>query len=290
VHLAYLDDSDTKAKSIKWQVMAGVLIPDTSFKSLEMALGLLQNLFVPDDRSERFEEFHACELYGGYGIFDGIDKAIRLNVVGELLKLFGGRYPFPIVYGAVNLDQLKSALFASADPMDMTFRMCADGIATWAARRVYKRAGISYANDDSYPERDIENIPKDTTKHPIEIMMEELVILIVDDCDKKTKEVLYKSFRALRGRLLPSKTSGPINTGELFHFHDDMYFSDSRYSIGIQLADLCAYLIARHLEGDASVEEFYKTIEPNIVSAKTFPDNIGQTQRKIADGSSVRPE
>jgi Protein of unknown function (DUF3800) len=272
VHLAYLDDSDTKSKSAKWQVMAGVLIPDISFKLLEIVMGEIQNIVLPEERLGRFEEFHACELYGGYGVFEGIDQELRFRAIKQLLGLCSGKRPFPIVYGAVNLDQLKGAVFASADPLDMTFRMCTDGIATWVARRVYKRSGLHCSDEDSY--REIEKIAKDESKYPIEILVEELVMLIADDCDKKIKETLYKSFRAHRRRIRMPKIDGSVIGSELFHFHDDMYFSDSRYSIGIQLADLCAYFIARHLERDSAIEGFYKLIEPNIVSAQTYPENV----------------
>jgi hypothetical protein len=46
-----------------------------------------------------------------------------------------------------------------------------------------------------------------------------------------------------------------------------MYFGDSKYSIGIQIADLCSYFIARRLAGDSETEHFYKMIEPQIISA-----------------------
>lgn len=70
--------------------------------------------------------------------------------------------------------------------------------------------------------------------------------------------------------------------GELFHFHDDMYFSDSRYSIGVQLADLCAYFIARHLNGDSETEGFYKMIQPHIVFSKSYPEEPSRQEEKPA--------
>jgi hypothetical protein len=57
----------------------------------------------------------------------------------------------------------------------------------------------------------------------VESWLGELIILIVDECDPKIKAALYKSFRTLR--------CGPtahIGTNPLRHFHDDMYFGDSR--------------------------------------------------------------
>jgi hypothetical protein len=54
-------------------------------------------------------------------------------------------------------------------------------------------------------------------------------------------------------------------TSAIRKISDDMYFGDSQYSIGIQLADLCSYFIARHLDGDAEIKGFYEMIDPHIV-------------------------
>jgi Protein of unknown function (DUF3800) len=85
----------------------------------------------------------------------------------------------------------------------------------------------------------------------------------MDDGDKKNSGTVQKSFRSMRGRFRFSGVGG----SSLPFVHDDMYFGDSKYSIGIQVADLCSYFIARHLAGDSEIEHFYKLIEPQIVSA-----------------------
>ena len=77
VYLAYLDDSDTKRKNEKWQVITAVVIPDEAFDALELLASLHIEQLIPADRLERFEEFHAAELYGGYGVFEGIEQPKR---------------------------------------------------------------------------------------------------------------------------------------------------------------------------------------------------------------------
>jgi hypothetical protein len=42
VYLAYLDDSDTKCKRRKWQVMSAVLIEDQYFKLVEVGVAVAQ--------------------------------------------------------------------------------------------------------------------------------------------------------------------------------------------------------------------------------------------------------
>jgi hypothetical protein len=191
---------------------------------------------------DAFEEFHACELYGGYGVFEGIKQENRFETIRILLELVKSLSAV-IAYCAVNLEHLKKQVYASASALDSAFRLCASGVQKWVTEQALKDFQSA-----SGPSSD-------------------LALFIADDCDNKTKATLQQSFRALRQRMrAPS-----FDAGQLCSVHDDMYFGDSKYSIGIQIADLCSYFIARHLQGDAEIEGFYKMIEPQIVSAKQEP-------------------
>ena len=94
----------------------------------------------------------------------------------------------------------------------------------------------------------------------------ELAILIADDGDKKVKTDLKQSFRQLRRQIRP-----PDYDPKLWYVHDDMYFGSSKGSVGIQLADLCAYFIAKHLEGDVAIDGFYQIIAPQISNSRVQP-------------------
>ena len=98
-----------------------------------------------------------------------------------------------------------------------------------------------------------------------------LTLFIADDGNAKTKASMQKSFRNMRTRRFKNKEdSGQIRQ----YVHDDMYFGDSKFSVGIQLADLCSYFIARHLDDsddDVIAEGFYKLIEPQIVYSQLEP-------------------
>jgi hypothetical protein len=88
----------------------------------------------------------------------------------------------------------------------------------------------------------------------------------MDECsDKKQREVLHRTFRDLRSQK-NAEEERMLNS-----LHDDMYFGDSRFSLGIQLADACSYFVGRHLEGDMETEGFYKIIEPFIVFSQVYP-------------------
>lgn len=262
MYLAYLDDSDTKKRPSKWQVMASVIIKDSQFRELEIVMSTLAEVLLPSDKLETFTEFHACELYGGHGVFEGIEQAVRFAAIEALLSHLE-RDGFPVIYGAVNLDRLREQVYASAEPLDIAFRICTRGVHKWIENNAssvlmgeVQRRGLIPPLTDVDKSRVIESI-----------LGEMMVLLIADDCDGKSKAILQRSFRKLRSRY----RIGGESSDRLYHLHDDMYFGDSKSSVGIQLADLCSYFIARHLEGDTSIDGFFKRIEKNIVFSQIEP-------------------
>ena len=60
-----------------------------------------------------------------------------------------------------------------------------------------------------------------------------------------------------------------VMASKLYLF-DDIYFGDSKGSLGLQLADICMFFIHRHLLGKADAEGFYKIIEPHLKEAPPF--------------------
>lgn len=269
MHLAYLDDSNLKRKKPKWQVMSGIIIEDKAFKLTETGVAIVPELLMPADKLPQFEEFHACELYGGHGIFEGIDQDLRFEAIGRLLATISFA-DASIVYGAVDLPKLHNEVYGSADPADICFRICVDGIRSWAEQDIQSRLTAKLGDN-------IENYRLEhMTPHVVDGILEELVILIVDECDKKIRETLQQSYRNLRPPRNAAKDK-PFS-----HLHDDMYFGDSRYSIGIQLADLCSYFIARHLEGDDETENFYEMIHQHIAYSQIRP--LADEPKTIANG------
>lgn len=251
MYIAYLDDSDTRSKFLKWQVMCAVIIKDSQFRHIEINMEVAADMLLPVDKREKFEEFHACELYGGYGIFAEIERPRRMAVIEGLLNSLL-KLRLPVVYGAVDLEKLRKMLYASADPMDVAFRICAEGVDKWIndwLNTNFRRL------QDKTPKVDAD-----------ELLANDMAILIADDCDQKSKAAIQRSFRNMRKR--PRDDSSRLHC-----VHDDMYFGDSKFSIGIQLADLCSYFIARHLEGgsDSDIDHFYKLIEPHIVHSRMEP-------------------
>lgn len=252
VHLAYLDDSDTKQKPIKIQVMSGVIIQDISFKMFDVAMSSIRNDLVPEGKLDDFEEFHASELYGGYGVFEGIEQEKRFHAIKRLLGLLKMDGSI-VVYGAVDIAKTKREVFGSADPLDIAFRICLREISQWVRAQAFSAAGIQGENEE------------------LRRWLAAMVLLIVDDCEKKQRDMLQNSFRNWR-HPLPSVSKTMPYSQRFGHFHDDIFFGDSRYSVGIQLADLCSYFIARHLQGDEEIKPFYDLIEPHIEYGQFYPE------------------
>lgn len=250
MYIAYLDDSDTKQKTSKWQVMSAVVVKDAKLFELEVRMALTAELLLPPDKLERFTEFHAAELYGGYGVFEGIGQAERLSAISTLLNSLK---ELKVIYGAVDLVRLGELIYGSADPLDIAFRICAEGVDYWINEQLKARFQESQARHGENANRE-------------DLLCDFMAILIADDCDGKSKASIQRSFRNLRKRYRSIDYQSKLR-----NVHDDMYFGQSKWSLGIQLADLCSYFIAKHLDQDVASEGFYKQIEPHIVYSRIEP-------------------
>lgn len=234
VYLAYMDDSGTRDKKEAYQVVAAVLVDDSHFFAIENLTAAFAEAVIPAGKLESFEEFKGSELYGGYGIFDGVDQKIRFELITRLLSIIKN-LKIPVVYGAVHKNRLATNLYGSAEPVDICFRICMNGV------------------NDAMRER----------------LRKDMALIIVDDSDRDVKKKFKQSFRAMRGR-----TVGSEAIIQFRRLHDDMYFGSSRDSVGIQLADLCAFFVNQHLKGDDPVaESFYTVFGDSIIYSKVEPEN-----------------
>lgn len=237
--LGYIDDSADR-KHQKVEALAAVLLHDKKFQMLEHSLAITISNIIPEDRIDKFEEFKAWQLYGGYGIFEGVDQEVRFRAIRYLLGTIS-QQKIPVVYGAVDLSAIAKKSFASANPTDTAFRVCMPVISMVMAEQT----------EELGPENGLE-----------------YALLIADNTDKDKRTLLRKTFRELRTQMRPPRWG----TG-LWFIHDEMYFGDSKDSVGIQLADLACYFIRKHLENeDPAAEGFYNMFQDQIVYGKVAPD------------------
>ena len=117
VYLAYFDDSK---RPKKYQVMAAVLLKDSHFAWIETVLGISVKDLLPEKKLSQFREFHAWEIYGGYGVFEGVEQAKRHRVIMELLMVIRDKR-IPVIYGAVDLDALRNTNLGSASALNVAF-------------------------------------------------------------------------------------------------------------------------------------------------------------------------
>jgi hypothetical protein len=244
VHLAYLDDAGTDEHS-PIVVCGAVIVFPQSFGTLENLHGAaIQQIIAVNDIEKNFNEFKASELYNGEGPFKGIDQKQRFEAIWVLLTALKTE-KFPYIYAAVERKKLRSSPMRSAKPFDVAFNLCALGIEDWAQNMHPHDPGC------------------------IKLDLNDLYLFIMDDTeDKLLKDQLrssYRSIRAARPYITPEKN-------RLWHAHDDMYFGDSRASVGIQMVDLCNYFMWRHLVGKEDEEGFYEMFSEQAVCAKPEPE------------------
>jgi hypothetical protein len=231
VYLVYLDDS---CEEHAHQMIGAAIVHDREFLEIENFLGTVAVEDLPKELHDSFE-YHASALFHGKEPFQNVGRDKVLSLLKDVADMVAA-VPIPIVYGAVDLKKLRSGIHATAQPVDMAFRLCLPEIERWF----------------------VENAP------------DELGIFIADDTkNQNQKENLLKAFRANR-KLTFSLDRNKLpqeNRALLRHIHDDMYFGDSKHSKGIQVADVCSFLILRHLQGKQDTEFLYKKIECSIFSA-----------------------
>lgn len=237
--LGYVDDSADQKHRV-CEVLTTVLVHDKAFAAVEGSQAIVISGLIPEDRLDKFEEFKAWQLYGGYGVFEGIDQDQRFTAIRFMLSIIND-FKIPIVYGAVDLVEMKKSPYASANPIDIAFRTCLPIISMVMTEETQRRdlgaeKGVEYA------------------------------LIIADDTDKEKKNLLRKTFRGMRTKM------GPPHWGPgVWFIHDEMYFGNSRDSVGIQLADLACYFIRKHLEGDELAEPFYNLFSDQIIFGGVEP-------------------
>jgi hypothetical protein len=230
VYSVYVDDS---GKDRIVQVMGAVMIPSDTFRLVEQQFGyIIQQILAhyPEVLSHRKFEFHATDMWNRNEPWDMVSD-IDINKIFSLLVQAIEYIGRPcITYGRIDISTYECGQEGQRRRINATFERCCHSIADWfhncAAPNEF---GTMYYDD-----------PNDTV----------------------IEGLLRKTYRALR---LRANTS-PITTGVLGCMSDDIYFGDSRESIGLQLADLCSWLIMRQSSGSALSEDnrLYQRLKPHI--------------------------
>lgn len=243
MHLAYLDETGTDGHS-PVAMYGALVVPVGKFGHLSALHSAAIQQIIPLDRMEEFSEFHACELYRGTGVFEGIDDTKRFTAIKVLLgamRMENLRF----IYAAADRKKFASSPFSSAKPLISAFHMCLLGVEDWAT--------------SNHPQ------PADAKR----IDWNDTCLYVLDDCDNKEfKSQLRNTYRTLRVKY----PLVPPYQNRLWHAHDDMFFADSKDCLGIQIVDLCNYFARMHLTGETEPQNFYELFSEQVVCAKPEPE------------------
>ena len=231
MHLVYLDESISNREK-GYQVVGAILVPESlDLAHLEDVFAFIREFEIPDELQKNFE-FHTSDLFNGRGIFEKIEHPRAMEIIAKGTRLIGV-HGYSLFYGAVDSDKHKCGLFSDAEPITIGFKICLDAVQDWM--QIHAPG--------------------------------EMCLAVFDNVSAKLRQALQQAFRNSRKPLDTMEGS----KGKWGNLVDDLYFGDSAFSVGIQAADLCTYLIRRHLNGKKDTEALYQLLGPHIVSAKVVP-------------------
>lgn len=264
VNLVYMDETIGDAKDCDCVAVGALVVDHKDFIPLEgvverAALTALSAAAKTPEQWQAFRErwdaipeFHASHLFHAQGDFAGIDRGSCFSAMDALVRSVP-HFKFRFVYSAVSKKAIRSEpMLGSANPIDVAFRMCIRGVEDLIGSEVRKAVGLTrQAQGFSFPEN--------------------LCVCVFDDTtDLKLKQQLKDGYREFRHRRPWSANNGHRG----WHFHDAMFFGDSKESFGIQVADACCYVLLRHLTGfkDAQSVKFFDLLKPHTICSKSEPE------------------
>ena len=237
MYFAYLDETGISKKIDEpWVLVAGVVVRDNQWKSLEKRLLILADEYAPDGKPAKFF-FHAKELINGGRIIDRqtYPLARRLDAIEQICLLIS-EYQLPVIQGAVHR--------ASYNEMH------------------------AHALKDSNVLLDAQLIAFTSCAVAIDVLMrdfpdDEIATITVEkgnQCigDFRKLQKAMKSPDFLKGLDPRAKAFWPLE-----RIVDSVNECEKGDSSLLQLADIVAYVLKRHLMGDYRVARFMNVL-PSI--------------------------
>jgi Protein of unknown function (DUF3800) len=176
-----------------------------------------------------------------------VDEASRFTAIQVLLGAVRWEGP-QFVYAAVDRKKFELSPFGTGRPLVTAFRMCLLEVEDWATANHPDRSGGKAKTLD----------------------WNDTYLCILDDCDNKAlKDELRRAYRTLRSK----HPFIPPHENRLWHAHDDMFFVDSKDSLGVQIVDLCNFFVKRRIVGEADPNNFYDEFAVRITCAKPEPES-----------------
>lgn len=230
VRLIYLDESGRASETDQpIFVVAAVLVhADAKWRAVDISLERIVNTLVPESARASFE-FHAKNLFSGSDKYPW-GQEIRHAILKECLQIIG-QYELPVVWSGIHKTGFKIAAKGMYDPAKLEgeeFLKELQRLGFVACAIEIEQWFLKNAADE--------------------------VGLCLADVTKAGLGMKQELREYRRRAILPD---GP----RFDHLVDTVYFGNSDESIGLQLADCCAYFISRHLMGKMDSEPFYDLIK-----------------------------
>jgi hypothetical protein len=250
MYLGYVDDSGSTGNNLDdgqapFQVIGGPIIDEESYPPIQTILAINIEELVPPEQWDSFE-FHAVDLFHARKPFDVLGQEKCWSLLATALGCVR-KFKLPVLYGAIDKENLKSKIFRTAKPVDMAFRLYLQALEEWFEAIYDPAKQVDHA---SWPH----------------------ALVIADDSRKDMRNDLERGFRDA----VKKGKAGQWPKGLGLNVFDDLYFGNSKNSIGLQLADICVYVVARHLAQKPDAKGFYDIISTQVFNPKIFPEGLGK--------------
>lgn len=244
VRLVYLDEAGISNNgSENTLVIAGCVIDmDLHWHPLRKQFESLVEKFVPPEHRPGFV-FHAKDIWHGAKAFDRRAYAGDRRAVLRSLCALIGELDVGIVYGFARKDELATTLTNLGEANDPKL------IGAVAYMAAFVEA-LHQAN--TWMSR---NAPR------------ELCSVVVEDNDELRR--LGKTvFAEMRSGTVPAAVRELLPGLPFEHVLDEPSYTRKAGAPVLQLADLCAFLLRRWLDGKTDADEFLEPIRPLIVASR----------------------
>jgi hypothetical protein len=232
-------------------VVAGVVLhADRQWKALEQYLRDMADEFSAPVRRRGFV-FHAKEIFHGNGRFpreEYPDPEVRWRILDELVQI-PRKFDMPVVLGAIQRNKVRNPPGADA-----------------ATRAVLSHT-MAYATCASVIER-----------YMREGAAENEVASLVVENNQQARQAIYEVHNLLRDPHRIEEIAEMVgNLNDLWPFQrivEAPLFAEKTDSSPLQVADACAFVIARHLKNAANAERFYAALRDNIIALPNWAPDV----------------